>query len=91
MNCPSRTDDTLLHCKWNQNPPSLAPDLTTRQDFNGITNARVYRSGSGLDAASLTSWDDTQTMPERQNTPTGNESKSLGASLTPSGMFPMTH
>ncbi|GAQ03903.1 zinc-regulated transporter 2 [Aspergillus lentulus] len=85
MNCPSRTDDTLLHCEWNQNPPSLAPDLTTRQDFNGITNARVYRSGSGLDAASLTSWDDTQTMPERRNTPIGNESKSLGASLTPSG------
>jgi hypothetical protein len=70
---------------------TLAPDLTTRQDFNGITNARVYRSGSGLDAASLTGWDDTQTMPERQNTPIVNESKSLGASLTPSGMFPMTH
>ncbi|KAG2016858.1 hypothetical protein GB937_006060 [Aspergillus fischeri] len=85
MNCPSRTDDTLLHCDWNQNPPSLAPDLTTRQDFNGITNARVYRSGPGLDAVSSTSWDGTQTMPERRNTPIGNTSKFLGASLTPSG------
>ncbi|GIK06119.1 hypothetical protein Aspvir_001762 [Aspergillus viridinutans] len=85
MNCPSRTDDTLLLCEWNQNPPSLAPDLTTRQNFNGITNARVYRSGSGLDAVSSTSWDDTQTMPERRNTPIGDRFKSLGASLTPSG------
>lgn len=40
MNCPSRTDDTLLHDEWNQNPPLLAPDLTTRQDLNGIANAR---------------------------------------------------
>ncbi|GFF36671.1 zinc-regulated transporter 2 [Aspergillus udagawae] len=85
MNCPSRTDDTLLHCEWNQNPPSLAPDLTTRQDFNGITNARAYRSGSGLAAVSLTSWDDTHTMPERRNTPIEDQLKSLGASLTPSG------
>ncbi|RLL98089.1 hypothetical protein CFD26_106801 [Aspergillus turcosus] len=85
MNCPSRTDDTLLHCEWNQNPPSLAPDLTTRQDFNGITNARVCRSGSGLAAVSLTSWNDTQTMPERRDNPVGHKPNSLGASLTPSG------
>lgn len=40
MNCPSRTDDTLEHDEWNQNPPPLAPDLTTGQDLNGIVNAR---------------------------------------------------
>ncbi|KAJ5101560.1 Zinc/iron permease [Penicillium alfredii] len=40
MNCPSRTDDTLLHDEWNQNPPCLSADLTTRQDLNGIANAR---------------------------------------------------
>ena len=40
MNCPSRTDDTLLHDEWNQNPPLFAPDLTTRQDLNGIANIR---------------------------------------------------
>lgn len=39
MNCPSRTDDTLLHDEWNQNPPLLAPDLTTRQDLNGTVNS----------------------------------------------------
>ncbi|KGO74784.1 Zinc/iron permease [Penicillium italicum] len=40
MNCPSRTDDTLLHDGWNQNPRLLSPDLTTRQDLNGISNTR---------------------------------------------------
>lgn len=40
MNCPSRTDDTLLHGEWNQNPPLFAPDLTTGQDLNGIANIR---------------------------------------------------
>ncbi len=41
MNCPSRTDDDiLLNPTWNQNPPRFAADLTTRQDLNGIANAR---------------------------------------------------
>lgn len=44
MNRPSRTEDDLVHPDWNQNPPFLAPDLTTRQDLNGIANARVQRS-----------------------------------------------
>lgn len=47
MNCPSRTDDTLLHDDWNQNPPTLAPDLTTRQDLNGISNAREKKDEEG--------------------------------------------
>lgn len=47
MNCPSKTDDKELleHPTWNQNPPFLASDLTTRQDLNGIANAREYRNG----------------------------------------------
>ena len=49
MNCPSRTDDTLPHCDWNQNPPFLAPDLTTRQDLNGISNVRELKdAGTGV-------------------------------------------
>lgn len=52
MNRPSRTEDDLEHPTWNQNPPFLAPDLTTRQDLNGIANARVQRSRcSGAGAA----------------------------------------
>lgn len=43
MNCPSRTDDTLEHPGWNQNPPPFSPESTTRQDFNGIANSRVHR------------------------------------------------
>jgi len=46
MNCPSRNDDiTLEHPTWNQNPPFLAPELTTCEDLNGTVNARVKRDG----------------------------------------------
>lgn len=47
MNCPSRTDEPLESDGWNQNPPALAADLTTRQDLNGISNLRTLRS-SGI-------------------------------------------
>ncbi|KAM0095040.1 NRAMP-like transporter smf-3 [Aspergillus fumigatus] len=50
MNCPSRTDDTLKHPGWNQNPPALNADMTTRNDLNGIANSKVHRrhaSGMG--------------------------------------------
>ncbi|KKK14518.1 transporter protein [Aspergillus rambellii] len=43
MNCPSRTDDTLEHPGWNQNPPPLNADSTTREDFNGMANSKVHR------------------------------------------------
>lgn len=43
MNCPSRVDETILHPHWNQNPPFLAPDLTTRQDLSGIANSREHK------------------------------------------------
>ncbi|KAL4778508.1 ZIP zinc transporter-domain-containing protein [Aspergillus varians] len=48
MNCPSRNDDTLVHGDWNQNPPFLAPDLTTRQDLNGISNVREFKDAAVL-------------------------------------------
>lgn len=44
MNCPSRTDDPPPDAGWNQNPPNLAADLTTRQDLNGIINSRSRQS-----------------------------------------------
>ncbi len=44
MNCPSRTDDLTGHEGWNQNPPRLAADLTTREDLNGIVNLRTQRN-----------------------------------------------
>lgn len=43
MNRPSREDDGLDHPDWNQNPRSLAGDLTTRNDLNGIVNSRRHR------------------------------------------------
>jgi len=43
MNCPSHTDETIEHEGWNQNPPALAADLTTRSDLNGIANLRLRR------------------------------------------------
>ncbi|KAL4891921.1 transporter protein Smf2 [Aspergillus ambiguus] len=60
MNCPSRTDDTLEHPGWNQNPPALNADMTTRNDLNGIANSKVHRShassvgGAGGDGLSAT-------------------------------------
>lgn len=57
MNCPSRNDDiTLEHPTWNQNPPFLAPELTTCEDLNGTVNNRVKRdgdTGDGNPASSL--------------------------------------
>jgi metal iron transporter len=40
MNCPSRNDDSDKHPDWNQTPPALTADLTTRADLNGIANTR---------------------------------------------------
>ncbi|KAL3456444.1 natural resistance-associated macrophage protein-domain-containing protein [Aspergillus heterothallicus] len=54
MNCPSRNDDTLQHPGWNQNPPPLNADSTTREDFNGMANSKVYRghtSGGGMEGS----------------------------------------
>ncbi|KAJ5237260.1 hypothetical protein N7489_007351 [Penicillium chrysogenum] len=85
MNCPSRTDDTLLHDGWNQNPRFLSPDLTTRQDLNGISNTREKKDdepGPGTLRGS-SNWKDIPSLEEKD---AGN---CLGtgceASLTKSG------
>ncbi|TPX25682.1 hypothetical protein DIZ76_011138 [Coccidioides immitis] len=46
MNCPSRTDNPSDNPGWNQSPPLLTADLTTRKDLNGMANMRV-RKGKG--------------------------------------------
>ncbi|KAL2834142.1 ZIP zinc transporter-domain-containing protein [Aspergillus pseudoustus] len=86
MNCPSRTDDTLPHCDWNQNPPFLAPDLTTRQDLNGISNAREFKEGAGVSGMSRHCLHDAE-LPCSHNKSQCDGFSSLhrGASLTPSG------
>ena len=85
MNCPSRTDDTLEHTDWNQNPPVLAPDLTTRQDLNGISNARELHARAALAGASLAGWDEAIAA-ARESEPDKKIPVPWGASLTPSGM-----
>lgn len=42
MNCPSRTEEPEGD-GMNQNPRSLSADTTTRQDLNGLANARERR------------------------------------------------
>ena len=49
MNCPSHTDYEFEHEDWNQNPPSLSGDTTTRQDLNGIINLRSKRESDSAD------------------------------------------
>lgn len=85
MNCPSRTDDTLLHVEWNQNPPFLAPDLTTRQDLNGISNARENKEGDGNGSdsgQSLACLSDKRRMNSLPIDPEKNLMWDNGASLT---------
>ena len=42
MNCPSRTEEPD-DAGYNQQPTALSADLTTREDLNGIANARMLR------------------------------------------------
>lgn len=51
MNCPSRTDEPPESDGWNQSPPDLSGDLTTRQDFNGLVNSRELRDSSSSECA----------------------------------------
>ncbi|KAL2859894.1 putative plasma membrane zinc ion transporter [Aspergillus lucknowensis] len=85
MNCPSRTDDTLPHADWNQNPPFLAPDLTTRQDLNGISNVRVLKTGAGILDRSRRCLHDAMLPLSLKSNPDGAQSLQPGASLTLSG------
>lgn len=85
MNCPSRTDDSLEHPDWNQNPPSLAPDLTTRQDLNGISNARELLDRAGLVGVSFAGWDEAGIAASKEGDPEKERPLLGGASLTKSG------
>ena len=51
MNCPSRTDETLESRGWNQSPPELSANLTTREDLNGKVNTRAKRDSDFSDHA----------------------------------------
>ncbi|CAG7981502.1 unnamed protein product [Penicillium salamii] len=85
MNCPSRTDDTMKHAGWNQNPRFFAPELTTRQDLNGIANAReIEVDGNGTNSLHGSSnWIDSPPVEEKE---VGNDLASTReASLTLSG------
>ncbi|KAL5341208.1 ZIP zinc transporter-domain-containing protein [Aspergillus crustosus] len=85
MNCPSRTDDTLPHDGWNQNPPCLAPDLTTRQDLNGIANVRELRVGVGVMSMSQHCMQDADLLVTSKSNSDGSRLLHQGASLTQSG------
>jgi metal iron transporter len=53
MNCPSRVDSDDGTKGWNQNPPDLAADLTTRGDLGKLANSRTrsdHRSQGAEDA-----------------------------------------
>ncbi|KAI4160464.1 MAG: hypothetical protein LQ342_005697 [Letrouitia transgressa] len=67
MNCPSRTDEQLERTGWNQNPPSLAADLTTREDLNGITNLRTRRN-SNIAAHAISQSDGLENDPQPEIT-----------------------
>lgn len=43
MNKTSRTNEPLKGTGYNQSPNALSNDLTTNEDFNGISNAREFR------------------------------------------------
>jgi hypothetical protein len=85
MNCPSRTDDTLPHSDWNQNPPFLAPDLTTRQDLNGISNVREFKEGAGIMGLSRHCLHDAELPSSHKSQCDAFRSLHRGASLTLSG------
>jgi hypothetical protein len=75
-----------LHDGWNQSPRFLSPDLTTRQDLNGISNTRENKddeSSPGILRGS-SNWRGVHPLEEKD---AGNH---LGvgceASLTMSGM-----
>lgn len=76
----------MKHAGWNQNPRFFAPELTTRQDLNGIANAReIEVDGNGTNSLHGSSnWIDSPPVEEKE---VGNDLASgREASLTLSGM-----
>lgn len=86
MNCPSRTDqNTLSNPHWNQQPCSLSPDLTTREDLNGISNAREHRDETGLTGNSWAFLEKVKGIAQSNGDPGIRPRRAKGASLTLSG------
>lgn len=86
MNCPSRTDDTRLHEDWNQSPRVFSPDLTTRQDLNGIANIREQKAGE-MSPGLLTGSSNWKGIPPIEEKIAGDpRGAGRGAFLTTSGM-----
>ncbi|KAL3424503.1 metal ion transporter metal ion transporter [Phlyctema vagabunda] len=77
MNCPSRTDEPEGTGK-NQQPNALAADLTTRQDLNGLANARLLRREMNIDGI-----DDATVLETRAGTMPREESLEKGRRAVP--------
>lgn len=77
MNCPSRNDEPPEHEGWNQSPPTLAADLTTREDLNGKVNRRTNQDSSKEAEDARTEW---QTSHSAHSKPLPDEARgpSLG-------------
>ncbi|KAF2178293.1 natural resistance-associated macrophage protein [Zopfia rhizophila CBS 207.26] len=74
MNCPSRADP--VHTEgYNQNPPALNADATTRADLNRMANARVQRDHR-IDTADAPPMD---IEPSEQQTVEGHGKKRLAS------------
>ncbi|EAW25006.1 NRAMP family metal ion transporter [Aspergillus fischeri NRRL 181] len=96
MNCPSRTDDTLEHPGWNQNPPALNADITTRNDLNGIANSKVHRRhASGMGGVSGEGIMETDSQPHSQHCTESEivETKTLGGVIAAASGYenPQSH
>lgn len=86
MNCPSRTDpNTLSNPHWNQQPCPLSPDLTTREDLNGISNTREHRDEAGLAGNPWAFLDKIKGISRPDGDPENCSRRTKGASLTLSG------
>ncbi|KAI9838327.1 MAG: hypothetical protein M1819_005595 [Sarea resinae] len=55
MNFPSRPEEALARGDWNQNPPQFLPNVTTRQDINGLATSRLERDHQSRLAAAVNS------------------------------------
>ncbi|TVY84866.1 Manganese transporter SMF1 [Lachnellula suecica] len=72
MNCPSRTEEPE-GTGFNQNPSALAADLTTRQDLNGIANARLLRRASGSEIHTMEELDPGDNLARDKKSPSVRE------------------
>lgn len=76
----------MLHDGWNQNPRFLSPDLTTRQDLNGISNSRENKDDESGPGTLRGSSDWKGVLPLEKKDAGNHFSAGREASLTMSGM-----